>query len=374
MTTIRFQPLRWLLALLTWVPWMSMAQTGRCPDEGQIAAFRVSGEKPRDLLSTDIAAIRKALHDNADIGVQAPAGMFVAGAKVTGASFEDVAINGFYQFLTERARLELEAYLIEQLKEHLCGEPAPYFPRTCANFTRIDGSGVFQNVTLEELRTPLEQDIRYLPACIIHNPKNASAGTDIGYRLMDVYRQLTSGADKSGYLLYGLASDPHLYEECRTKGGNDPNSLHCRMFEGMAALAAGIQVGAMTETLTAAQSATAFVTVYVYNLALLTCGPADRAGSFDQVTTHCGNYLSARFPAPGPGSPFFVPVTRYLEIAPRVLARVEELTASLKLMKETGEQLSRPLVMPPMTTVDRSSVCSCSWRNSWRMAMHTDCA
>lgn len=340
MATTGFQPLRWILALLALVPLTTVAQPGRCPDEGQIAAFRVSDQKPLDLQWSHIGQIQQALRDNADIDVQTPAGMFAMGAQLTGASFENVAINGLYQFLTERARLELESYLIDQLKEHLCGEYAPYFPRTCASLTRDDASGIFPNLTLAELRAPLEQDIRYLPACIIHKPKDEPAGSDIGYLLMDAFRQLTSGTDKSGYLMYGLASHSRLYEECRTKGGGDPNSAHCQVFEGMAALAAGIQVGAMAGTLTPEKTVTAFVTVYVYNLALFTCGPADRAGSFDQVTIKCGNYLSARFPAPGPGERYPVPVTQYLELAPRVLARVAEMTASIKLLAETGKRLS----------------------------------
>lgn len=319
-----------------------------CPDQAHTAAYRVSDDAPATVASDDIGKIQKALlsHDSVEIRNAIPRAA-ADNQTVPGESFESIAINGLYQFLTERAQLELETYLMEELRKSLCGTYQPYFPQTCSALGRADSSAtILETLTLQELRRPLEQDVRSLPACIIHNPKKPSEGSDVGYLLMDVFRQLTSGAQKSGNVFYGLGRNSLLYAECAdpSKGNNMPTSRHCRMFEAMTAVASGIQVAAMKD-LTVPKRANAFVSLYVYNLAFFTCSASNQSGlpfdSFDDVTARCNAYLKVRFPPPAGGGSYSVSVAPYLDVADKVFSAVAEMTSMVERIQQTADLLAK---------------------------------
>src|SRR5262249_12459202 len=129
--------------------------------------------------------------------------------------------------------------------DDVCSKPsvAGYFPNTCAAVSFLQNGQLGYAGGLGSLQRPVEQDFRFLPACLLKRPPSGSRGTNVGYVVYDALRQLASGrTTKTGNIMWALSAHPVFSDECRRVASSDPSSTPCRMFEAMTAVKAAFEL------------------------------------------------------------------------------------------------------------------------------------
>lgn len=137
-------------------------------------------------------------------------------------SFESIALGGLYDFIKDTAQQELEQYAIQFLEKDLCGtqdKPDPtaaYFPNTCEAIRTYQSSSLTGFNIRSAIVSPLEQDVKTLPACVMKRRLRSS----YGYVMLDVYRQLSAATPSTSQnlanLLYGMTKQQTLQTDCAT--------------------------------------------------------------------------------------------------------------------------------------------------------------
>ena len=213
------------------LPIAAMAAADSCPDYAtEQADYRIDVSKAPTLPP----AVAKQLADeyaSAHAGAAAP--------ELVAPGLQNVILNGMSSYVTTVARAEAETYVLSRLANGWCGSDSAknYWQSTCAQIKSIEDSNLSLSALKSSLQPKVREDLKILPACIIHR----RVGTSFGYLLMNAYPLLTgSGGPATTNAMYGLATDRHLAADCvaaaASAAGDHRRVPACAILIGMSVL------------------------------------------------------------------------------------------------------------------------------------------
>ncbi len=190
---MRLSKILWLIPISLVMATSTLAQDNVCLTESQRLKFFV---EPQDLSMPDEVS-------NDEEGIQNQ----FAEAEV---------LNGLLSFLETRAKTELQAWAINQIKSDLCKKKQgnALFPDTCALNINSDGSYADISNSYDALVTTLRKDFQNVPACAL----SYYTKSDIAYYFQSIYEQHKRG-EPLELLIYSLANKPSFYKSCSLEGG-----------------------------------------------------------------------------------------------------------------------------------------------------------
>jgi hypothetical protein len=257
----------------------------------------------------------------------------------------DVVLSGLYSFITQRAKKEAEAYLVDELNQQLCGnsQRSPYFPNTCRALKLLDTDGAGVSATgLTTLQRPLEQDFRYLPACLIKRPPDETSGTNAGYLVFDAFRQLTGGGKvDTGSVIYGLTSDHNFADECRVAGSGDLKSRYCLGFEIMTVVSAAMELDNAKNVVPPADRTRAFLALYLFDLSAAYCPAGTKPSAADDIVAQCGGYAKTVYDALADDSSHKIVLDKWEHAISVILQSIVDVGNATKQLKMASDQLDK---------------------------------
>ena len=194
------------------------------------------------------------------------------------------------------------------------------------------------------MQRPLEQDFRYLPACLIKRPLNQPQGSSAGYLFFDVLRQLvdtdtTAATINTENLIYNLTRHPNFGEECRSLGSGNVNSAYCGAFEAATAISASIEFNKASHI--AAQDRTkAFLVLYLYDLSEFYCPGGKEQATPEETIAECGAYATSVYGALSSSGASTIEAT-WRPAIEQLIQSVSAIANATQALKTAGEKLKR---------------------------------